>query len=164
MIMGAICKGIRRYRESQAPQGNSVVADRSPLKGGGGVPGYSDGSNPSKVISWTWHYKKHFFPNFKALSWFLVKNVIQHWIISIHDSDEDHYHSEQITLCGVIKTAIIIPRNTTGKGLFTSQTQLADFSSNVEVIDIYTCTYEHINNVYIKVSQIRYNQISSEWF
>lgn len=160
MIMGAICKGIRRYRESQAPQGNSVVADRSPLRGG-----YQDIlMDPSKVISWTWHYKKHFFPNFKALSWFLVKNVIQHWIISIHDSDEDHYHSEQITLCGVIKTAIIIPRNTTGKGLFTSRTQLADFSSNVEVIDIYTCTYEHINNVYIKVSQIRYNQISSEWF
>lgn len=52
-------------------------------------------------------------------------------------------------MCGVIKTAIIIPRNTTGKGLFTSQTQLADFSSNVEVIDIYTCTYEHINNVYM---------------
>lgn len=149
MIMGAICTGSRRYRESQAPQGNSVVADRSPLRGGGGVPGYTDGSNPS---------------NFKALSWFLVKNVIQHWIISIHDSDEDHYHSEQITLCGVIKTAIIIPRNTTGKGLFTSQTQLADFSSNVEVINIYTCTYEHIYNVYIKVSQIRYNQISSEWF
>lgn len=163
MIMGAICTGIRRYRESQAPQGNSVVADRSPLRGGG-VPGYSDGSNPSEVISWTWLYKKNFFPNFKALSWFLVKNVIQHWIISIHDSDEDHYHSEQITLCGVIKTAIIIPRNTTGKGLFTSQTQLADFRSNVEVIDIYTCTYEHIYNVYIKVSQIRYNQISSEWF
>lgn len=48
MIMGAICKGIRRYRESQAPQGNSVVADGG---GGGGLPGYSDGSNPSKVIS-----------------------------------------------------------------------------------------------------------------
>lgn len=49
MIMGAICTGIRRYRESQAPQGNSVVADRE--GGGGGLPGYSDGSNPSKVIS-----------------------------------------------------------------------------------------------------------------
>lgn len=47
MIMGAICTGIRRYRESQAPQGNSVVADG----GGGGLPGYSDGSNPSEVIS-----------------------------------------------------------------------------------------------------------------
>lgn len=161
MIMGAICTGSRRYRESQAPQGNSVTAF---FFWGGGVTRIFWWVKTIKSYIMNLTLRKQFFPNFKALSWFLVKNVIQHWIISIHDSDEDHYHSEQITLCGVIKTAIIIPRNTTGKGLFTSQTQLADFSSNVEVIDIYTCTYEHINNVYIKVSQIRYNQISSEWF